>query len=161
MSKQIPITLKRILGIYLLVRKLNLKQEEAVEKIAQKSLISPHDIISISTRRLHITHDQFTDLFHKNNKDKFKGCLIESFQSYRNQIEKYLEELNGLKLNSKNYDSLELVKSLFPEEIKFLMNRQILKNIGKKFKGWETRTDIPDDIKRQFNRWVNEIEMVF
>jgi hypothetical protein len=79
----------------------------------------------------------------------------------RNQIEKYLEKLNGLKLNSKNYDSLELVKSLFPEEIKFLMNRQILKNIGKKFKGWETRTDIPDDIKRQFNRWINEIEMVF
>jgi hypothetical protein len=158
LNTNIPIGLKHVLEVYRLVKESSISRLDAIKLIAQKHRIDQQTVRSACTRSLGISAKKLDKLLLEENIDNFEGLLVRRFPSYQNQIELFFREIKGESGKVGEDDPNRFIKPLFPKEITNLSAFLMLKDIRNKCLEWANRSDMPDDIKKQFNQWKNIIE---
>lgn len=158
MNTDIPAGLRHVLEVYRLVRESSILRLDAIKQVAQKHRIDPQTVRSACTRSLGISVKKLDALLLDKSIDNFEDFLVKRFPSCQNKIEIFFQAIKGESGKSGGDDPKRLIKPLFPDEIINLSAFLLLNDIHNKCMEWAKRVDVPNDVKKQFDKWTIAIE---
>jgi hypothetical protein len=157
----ISVTLSQILEVYTLVRKFKYDRLEAFKRVAKKYRIDQQTVRSACTRGIGINTSEFDEMLSQNSEKEFETILIRRFPEYQDNIGEFFADI-AKTIDYETPDKLsKLIKQILPEEKKYLIAKFYIMKISERFKQWENRTDIPDDVKTDMKSLDNDIEENF
>jgi hypothetical protein len=145
MKENIPTGLRQILEVYRLIRWSGYDRLDAERTVAQNYRVTAPTIHSAITRNIGVTAAEIDDLMARGREDPFCEHLIRHFPGYRENINAFF---NSFRESSKpdEKDPSLILKALFPDEIKNVLNDFLLNDVREYLSRWVNRTDIPKDL---------------
>ena len=148
--------LKHILEVYMLVRQNYLSRKDAAKHVGKINRITYETVMASCTRGINISTDDFDYFLEPENSSKFHTFLIKRFPNTQDQIDNFFSAF--IEISDKpEKKSDKLVRTLFEDEKKSLLNQLILKSLRNKFQKWFLRDDIPKDVREQLKDWLTTI----
>lgn len=149
MSSELPAGLHHVLQVYRLVRRSRCNRLSAVKEVARQRRVDPQTISSACTRSLGINTDRLEDLLHPRNAKGFRDHLVRRFPSHKQQISEFLAAVDPAASESEHGRAERILKTLFPDEKRHVLESVLLGHIQGKLAEWAGRTDIPEEVRAE------------
>ena len=148
--------LRHILEVYRQVRQFGSARIDAAKMVAKKHRVSQQTVMSSCTRDVGIQGATELDyLLEPENTTELRTLLVQRFPAYQKDINDIFKAFDD---SGEPTDSAsKKIETLFEDERKNLLNELIIKVFKDKFIEWETRSDIPSDMREQIQEWLEMI----
>ena len=146
-------TLRYVLEVYRQVRQSGSSRVDAAKVVAKNHRISLQAVMSACTRDVGINNTSaFDELIKIENTSEFRSLLVQRYPANQEDICRFFMGF-GHK-GDHTAQPVSKIDTLFDDERKHLRNEIMINLFRNKFTEWQTRSDIPSDVRNQVSEWL-------